>query len=272
METKRRIKLDLISHLREDWLIQKGLYKNHTAIALQPTVLQDKRTVYENPKYISWVYYVPSSGVPTPAPTFLPVVSDGGGVIAASNYTINYEFGQVEFSGYTPTGNVIADFSTLNYVVSDAGDAIFDLKETPLSYIVIEGLSTRESGLQIGGGVSQNFEFSLEISTFVQGNPGLARSRTDDVVELVKRGLGSIPLIDWEVSFGLDHNGQRITAFNRDTQTIPTGVAVSERCRYTLIEDTVRDIDLANWEDSREYARNNLTFTLVGVADTTDVC
>lgn len=269
METKRQVKLDLISHLREDWFIQKEQYKNYVTISLKPVTTQDKRTVYKNSSYFNWVYYVPSSGVPATAPTFPPVIRDSSGTISSSNYRINFKLGEVEFVSYTPVGNVTADFSALNYVVTEAGDSIFDLLDSPLSYVVIEGLTTRETGLQLGGGVSQFFDFSLEISSYVQNSASLARARTDDLVEQIKRGLGAIPLIDWTVSFGLDHYGDRITAYNRDTQTIPSGVTDSERCRYTLIEDNVVDVELPNWGDSREYARTNLTFTLIGTADTT---
>ena len=88
-------------------------------------------------------------------------------------------------------------------------------------------------------------------------------------MELVKRGLKTIPLIDYTQNFPLDFRGNRIGAYNRSTQSIVspyTTVSI-----YPLLENSVTDFDIPNFTDSREYARSLVRFTLIATADTADI-
>ncbi len=257
METKRQVQADLIGFLREDWLIRKGLYTNKTGIVLTPKTLLNGSIVYRNDSYFCWNYYVPSGIV---GPLYPPVIKDGGVTVDPSNYKTHFMYGEVTFPSYTPGGIITSDFSYLPYAIVEADDSLFDLRDSPFSYVVIQNLTTREWGLQLGGGVFQAFDFILEIGSYHRESPTIAKARSDDLVEFIKRGLEYIPLIDYTVNFPLDGYGDRISAYNRVTQDIG---------RYSLIENSIVDMRIPNYENIREIARHSLSFTLLGVADTT---
>ena len=257
MENRRQIKADLVSYIREDWLLRKGLYTNYSGIPLQRSINPDTSVVYKNDLYFNFVYYVPSDilGV-----TYPPVIYDGGVSVNPANYTIHYQYGEVTFST-PPTGAVTADFAMLYYSVLDQDDLLFDRKDAPFSYIVIRNLTCREEGLQLAGGVYQNFDFILEIASYYRKSPTVARARTDDLVEMLKRGLKYIPIIDYTTNLPLDADGDRVTAYNRVTQ--------DDNKRYSLIEQSVVDMEIPSYEDTREIAQHSVSFTLTVAADTT---
>lgn len=257
METKRQVQMDLIGFLREDWLLRRGIYSNRSGIVLTPKTLADGSVVYRNDSYFCWNYYVPTDVVGSIYP---PVIKDNGVTIDPSNYKIHFMYGEVIFPSYVPTGDITADFSHLFYSIIEAEDPLFDLKDSPFSYVVIQDLTTREWGAQLGGGVFQAFDFILEICSYHRESPIVARARTDDLVEHIKRGLDYVPLIDYTITFPLDGYGDRIASYNRITQEIG---------RYSLIENSVVDMRIPNYENIREIARHSLSFTLVGTADTT---
>jgi hypothetical protein len=254
--------MDLVTHLREDYLLTVGLHDERSNVVLSPVNLQDGRTVYKNSNYFNWVYYIPT-GVTA---NFPPIVRDGSGVVPTSRYSVNYRRGEIEFdSTYPIVGTVNADFSTMRYVVAMSMSEIFDLADAPLSYIVIKKFTIREQGLQLGGGVWQNCDFIIEVASYSR-NAYIAKARTDDVVELVKRGICNIPLVDYDTSFPLDFKGDRILAYDRDAQTTNSGT--TDPCIYRVIENSVIDTDIPDFEDTRDYARATIMFTLIATADT----
>lgn len=257
METKRQVQADLIGFLREDWLLRRGIYSNRSGIILTPKTLSDGSVVYRNDSYFCWSYYIPSDLL---SPLYPPVIYDGGVPIDQSDYRIHFMYGEVTFPSYVPTGDITADFSHLPYAIIEADDLLFDLKDSPFSYIVIQDLTTREWGAQLGGGVFQAFDFILEVCSYHRESPTVARARTDDLVEHIKRGLDYIPLIDYTITFPLDGYGDRIVGYDRVSQ---------EFGRYSLIENSVIDRKIPNYENIREVARHSLLFTLLGMADTT---
>lgn len=236
--------------------MRKGIYSNRNGVILTPKTLPGGSIVYRNDSYFCWNYYVPSDLLLI---TYPPVIKDGVTIVDPITYRIHFLSGEVTFSGYTPSGIITADFSQLPYAVVEADDTLFDKKDSPFSYVVIQKLTTREEGLQLSGGVFQYFDFILEIGSYHRESPTLARARTDDLVEFIKRGLDYIPLIDYTISFPLDGYGDRIVVYDRDIQEIG---------RYQLIENSVVDMEIPNYEDIREIARHSLSFTLIGVAET----
>lgn len=256
LRERRQVKADLIGFLREDWLIRKGITTNRTGIILTPKTVEGI-TLYRNDSYFCWNYYIPSDIVGV---TYPPVIYDGGVVVDPTKYYVHFLYGEITFSGYTPSGAITADFSHLPYAIIEADDMLFDKKDSPFSYIVIQKLTVREVPLQLSGGVFQYYDFILELGSYHRESPTLARARTDDLVEYIKRGLDYIPLIDYTVTFALDGYGDRIASYDRNTQEIG---------RYQLIENLTTDMEIPNYEDVREIARHSLTFTLLGVADTT---
>lgn len=256
MRERRQVKADLIGFLREDWLIRKGLYANRSSIPLTRTELPNGDIVYKNEDYFNWIYYVPSdiAGV-----TYPPVIYDGGVPISSGDYTIHYQYGEVSLDN-TPSGAVTADFAHLYYSVLESEDPLFDLKDSPFSYIVIQSLTCQEFPMQLSGGVFQNYQFILEIGSYHRQSLSIARARTDDVVEYIKRGLDSVAIIDYTTSLPLDAYGDRISSYDRSSQF---------EGYYGLREETVVDTEIPNYEDSREVARHSLSFTLEGAVDTT---
>lgn len=255
MRERRRAKADLIGFLREDWLIRKGIYSNRLSIPLTRTVLPNGDVVYKHEDYFNWIYYVPSDIVGVTSP---PIIYDGGVPISSANYDIHFMHGELSLDN-TPSGAVTADFAHLHYAVIESEDSLFDLKDSPFSYIVIQNLTCQEEAMQLGGGVLQNYGFILEISSYHRQSLSIARARTDDVVEYIKRGLDVVAFIDYTTNLPLDANGDRIAAYDR---------AVQLDGYYGLREDTVVDTEIPNYEDSRELARHSLSFTLIGSVDT----
>lgn len=253
MQIRRNIKADLINFLREDWLIRRGIYENCTNITLSRTTNPDGGVVYKNPDYFNWIYYVPPDIVGV---TYPPVIKDGGATVDPSKYTIHYSYGEVSFTT-PPVGTVTANFAYLYYTVTEDGDRIFDLLDSPFSYIIIQQVPCREAPLEIGStAVLQHYEFTIEVASYYR-ELLIAKARTDDIVEIVKRGLSRIPIIDYTNYFPLNANGDRVSAYNRATQTIGY---------YDLIP-TIMDIDIPDYTNSREWARHSVSFTLVVISD-----
>lgn len=259
---RRFVKLDFISYYTEDWFIRQPLYHEFTGETLTASTKQDGTVVYSNDEHFNWVYYEPADlglGLDVPA-----VISDGTGVINPANYRIHYRYGEVTFVGYNPTGTVTADFAKHLYVVSTSEDDYFSFRDSPYSYVTIQKLTIREEGLQLGGGVTQYADFIVEINSY-DDTRASARARTDECTEIVKRGLNKVEMLDYTDAFPLDFYGDIDPTYDRVAQRFN-----DMKLTYSLLENTVMDTELPNFDDTREHARSQLMFTYAMVADTND--
>jgi len=251
MEITRQAELSFITYLREDWLIREGVYANRANITLTQSSDPNYPLRYENKSYFNWIYYVPSdiSGV-----TYPPVIYDGGTPVNANDYSINYIRGEVTFST-APSGIVTADFAHLFQIVSASFESHFDLLDAPLSYIVIDDVTKRRAGFQLGGSDSYvELDFILQIGEYTR-QAFTSEARVKDLSDKIARCLPNIPILDFP-PFPLSFGGSRIGSYDRSTQEVG---------RYTYIENSETDFGISVVTDPRELSRRQIQFTLAVV-------
>ena len=200
MQRTRLVDLSLYYYIKDSILVQNGYIYNRAGAILT----QD---VNDQLKYVSdinnWVY--------VDLVSYPVVVYDGGVVVDASNYTINFVDGNITFSGYTPTGIVTADYSYDIYKMQvEWTDDIFDRNDLP--FILIESMPDYTEGFQIGGGKRQVLSYRIQVFD-------LSDPESKDITDLLDDYLDHyLPIINYNDGMPLNFDGSKNTSFSNVTQ------------------------------------------------------